>query len=315
MEFVSKKLHWDFIGKWPIAVTLSVLLTIGSFWLWFEQGEAKYGVDFRGGHDILVKVGDSANSETIREALTKHEVPDAIVQAFEAGSQQFSIRLGGEQAEGTSEIDRAKIVRGKVETALKTEFPTSVEILRTDYVGPTVGKELRTKALIATMLGLIGILIYLTVRFEFAFAFGAVIAVFHDVIMTTGFYLLAGFQINMSTIAAALTILGYSVHDTIVIFDRVREEIYKRKEFNLVAVMNDAINTTMSRTIITSMLTLFSVGALLIFGGGSLADLSFYLFVGTVCGTYSTVYIASPVVLAWDYLRNRRAHNSAQQPA
>lgn len=314
MEFITKKLHFDFIGKWPIAVLLSIALTIGSIWVWYDLKEAKYGVDFRGGHDIVVKVTGEANSETIRKALESQDLPEAIVQSFESGSGQYSIRLGGEKAEGTAQVDNAKIVRTKVQDALTKAFGDKVEILKTDYVGPTVGKELRTKALLATIVGLLGILIYLTVRFEFAFAFGAVVAVFHDVFISTGIYLFSGYQINMGTIAAALTIVGYSVHDTIVIFDRVREEIFKRKDFNLSELMNEAINATLSRTIITTLLTLFSVVALLLLGGGSISDLSFYLFVGIVCGTYSTVYIASPVVLAWDYMRNRKVR-SAHQPA
>lgn len=314
MEFIKKGTHIDFIGKWPIATLLSIAMIVASFWVWFDQKEGKYGVDFRGGHDIVVKVTGDANSETIREALDKSEVGEAIVQSFEVGSQQYSIRLGGEKAEGTAEVDNAKLVRLKVQNALSKAFENNFEILKTDYVGPTVGKELRKKALIATVLGLVGILLYLTFRFEFAFALGAVVGVFHDIIISTGLYLYSGYQINMGTIAAALTIVGYSVHDTIVIFDRVREEIYKRKDFNLADLMNESINATMSRTIITTMLTLFSVVALLIFGGGSISDLSFYLLVGVICGTYSTIYIAAPVVLAWDYLRNRKAR-SAEQPA
>jgi preprotein translocase subunit SecF len=314
MELIHKGTHWDFIGKWPVAILLSIALTIGSIWIWIDLKEAKYGVDFRGGHDIVVKVTGEGSSEKIRQSLESQDIKEAIVQSFESGSNQYSIRLGGEKAEGAAELDNAKVVRAKVQAALVKTFGDKVEVLKTDYVGPTVGKELRSRAVWATIFGLLGILVYLTFRFEFAFALGAVVAVFHDVFISTGFYLYSGYQINMGTIAAALTIVGYSVHDTIVIFDRVREEIYKRKDFNLADLMNESINATMSRTIITTLLTLFSVVALLLLGGGSISDLSFYLFVGIVCGTYSTVYIASPVVLAWDYLRNRK-FRSAQQPA
>ncbi|MBN8550784.1 MAG: protein translocase subunit SecF [Deltaproteobacteria bacterium] len=314
MELIKKGSHIDFIGKWPYAMLFSLAMTIASIWVWVDQKEAKYGVDFRGGHDIVVRIGGEANSETIRAALEEGGVGETIVQSFEVGSQQYSIRLGGEKAEGAAEVDNAKLVRDKVQAVLVKRFGgDNVEILKTDYVGPTVGKELRTKALLATMLGLLGILIYLTFRFEFAFALGAVVGVFHDVMISTGLYLFCGYQINMGTIAAALTIVGYSVHDTIVIFDRVREEIYKRKDFNLADLMNESINATMSRTIITTLLTLFSVVALLIFGGGSISDLSFYLFVGIICGTYSTIYVASPVVLAWDHFRSRK-YKSAEQP-
>ena len=312
MELIKKGSHIDFIGKWPIALLFSLAMTIASIWVWVDLKEAKYGVDFRGGHDIVVQVGAGANSESIRKALEEGGVGECIVQSFEIGSQQYSIRLGGEKAEGAAEVDNAKLVRTKIEDVLNKSFGGNVQILKTDYDGPTVGKELRTKAPLATMLGLLGILVYLTFRFEFAFALGAVVGVFHDVFISTGLYLYSGYQINMGTIAAALTIVGYSVHDTIVIFDRVREEVYKRKDFNLADLMNECINATMSRTIITTLLTLFSVVALLIFGGGSISDLSFYLLVGILCGTYSTIYVASPVVLAWDYMRNRKARKVQQ---
>lgn len=306
VEIISKKFNFNFIGKWPIAVTISVLLCAASIWVWFAQGETKYGVDFRGGHEIVVEVTEGGSAEAIRKALEAKGINDAIVQSFEIGSNQYSIRLGGEKVEGTSEVDNAKIVRSNVQGALTEAFSDKFQILKTDYVGPTVGKELRTKALWATIIGLVAILIYMTVRFEFAFALGAVVAILHDVIISTGLYLFAGYQINMGTIAAALTILGYSVHDTIVILDRVREELFKRKDYNFPELLNECINATLSRTIITQVLTLFSVGALLLFGGGAISDLSFYLFAGVICGAYSTIYIAGPVVLVWDYLRMRK---------
>jgi preprotein translocase subunit SecF len=186
-----------------------------------------------------------------------------------------------------------------------------IRVLKTDYVGPTVGEELRKKALWATVAGLVFILLYLTFRFEFAFGLGAVVAIFHDVTVSIGIYLAAGFTINMGTIAAALTILGYSVHDTIVVFDRVREELNHRKSFVLSELLNDCINSTLSRTLITTMLTIFSVAALLIFGGSTIADMSFFLLVGLISGTYSTVYIAAPVVLAWEHFRKPLARSAA----
>ncbi|MBX7145313.1 MAG: protein translocase subunit SecF [Oligoflexia bacterium] len=305
MEFLHKKTNFDFIGKWKLAALVSTLLTIGSIWLWFDLGEKKFGVDFQGGHEIVVKVPASANSDSIRKALEGKELGEPIVQSFELGSNQYSIRIGGPTGEASgAAADQSKVVKDKVQSILAQAIGQDIEILKTDYVGPTVGKELRLKAIWATLIGLLGILLYLTFRFEFAFGFGAVVAVFHDVFISTGFYMLGGYTINMGTIAAALTIVGYSVHDTIVIFDRVREEIFKRKDFDLAELMNECINATLSRTLITTLLTLFSVVALLIFGGGSISDLSFFLFVGIICGTYSTVYVASPVVLAWEHFRH-----------
>lgn len=315
MEFISKKTNFNFIGQWKFCVTLSILAAIGSIYIWVAKGESKYGVDFQGGHEIVVRVKEGGNSDSIRSALSTAGLNEAIVQSFEIGSNQYSIRLGGSGQESTPTADSSKIVADKVLGALNLSFNNTVEILKTDYVGPTVGKELRFKATLATFVGLVAILLYMSFRFEFSFALGAVVAIFHDVIIATGIYLAAGFTINMGTIAAALTILGYSVHDTIVVFDRVREEIFKRKDFSLAELMNDCINATLSRTIITTLLTVFSVLALLVLGGGSIADLNFFLLVGLICGTYSTVYVASPVVLAWEYFRNPALKHKAEAQA
>ena len=173
------------------------------------------------------------------------------------------------------------------------------EILKIDYVGPTAGEELRTQALIAIIISVIGILIYISVRFEFAFALGAIVALFHDIVIGLGIYLLLGDTISVTTLAAALTLLGYSVNDTIVIFDRIREKLITAKSYVLENVINEALTEMLSRTIITSILTLFSAVALLIFGGGEIRDLSLFLVVGIVIGCYSTVFIASPVALWW----------------
>lgn len=309
MEFIGKKTHFDFIGKWLPASIFSVLLVTFSVYVWFSLGDTKYGVDFRGGHEIVLGV-PGANSEGIREALEKAGIKEAIVQSFEAGRSEFSIRLGGEGASEAQEATRQ--VKETVLSAVKAAYADQeIRVLKTDYVGPTVGEELRMKALWATVAGLIFILLYLTFRFEFAFGLGAVVAIFHDVIVSIGIYLAAGFTINMGTIAAALTILGYSVHDTIVVFDRVREELNHRKSFVLSELLNDCINSTLSRTLITTMLTIFSVAALLIFGGSTIADMSFFLLVGLISGTYSTVYIAAPVVLAWEHFRKPLAKSAA----
>jgi preprotein translocase subunit SecF len=304
LQIVPRDTKIDFIGKWKFTSTLSITLTILSICVWMSMGEAKYGSDFTGGHDFLVQVSPEVTSDSIRGGLKAAGIEDSVVQAFEQGSNQYSIRLPG----GSDSADLKK-VRENVQQVLSKVSPNAAEILKTDYVGPTVGKELRTKALVATLLGILGLLIYISIRFEFAFALAAVVAVFHDVIMTTGFYLYTGHTINMGAVAAALTILGYSINDTIVIFDRVREELSnpRYKDLDLASLINLCVNQTLSRTIITSGLTLLSVAALLLLGGGAIQDLSFFLFVGIILGTYSTVYIASPVVLAWEWWRRRKS--------
>jgi preprotein translocase subunit SecF len=188
-------------------------------------------------------------------------------------------------------------VRAKVEGALKAAFGDAAKIEKTDYVGPTVGNELRRSALIAVTLSLIGILLYIAIRFEFAIGVGSIVALAHDVIITTGIYIISGHQIGMATLAGALTIVGYSVNDTVVVFDRVREERKKRRNYDIAQVVNEALNFTLSRTVITHVLTFFSALALYIIATGEIKDLSLYLCAGIVCGAYSTIFIVSPIVV------------------
>jgi len=298
MELIPRNIKINFIQHCGLPIIISLLLVAGSFYLWFSMGDAKYGVDFKGGSEFVVKVSGETNTEVIRQALNQGKLDEAIVQRFLGESDEYSIRVAG----GSD----AKAVRAAVEGALRAKFADKLQVLKADFIGPTIGAELRKKALIATIIALIGILVYVSFRFEFAFALGVVVALFHDVVVGMGGYLLAGHTVNMGTVAAALTIVGYSANDTIVIFDRVREEILKDKNFDLVEVFNKAICFTLSRTVVTSILTLFSALALLIFGGGAIADLSIYLVVGILAGCYSTIFIASPVVIFWERFRTRK---------
>lgn len=303
MELVPKSVYIDFLGKRFYAFAFSLALIIGSIALWIKQGEDKFGIDFRGGFEVVVKINDSAvNSESLRRSLEGKGLESVTVQAFEIGSGDYSIRLPA-LADG----EDSKAINSRIEESLKGDFDGKYTILKTDFVGPTIGQELRRKGMIAMVISLAVILIYVTVRFEFAFALGAVVALFHDVIVATGVYLLAGFPLTVGALAAALTIVGYSVNDTIVIFDRVREEIFKQKNFELTKLMNDCVNAMLSRTIITSLLTLLSALSLLVLGGGSIADLSLFLVAGIITGSYSTIFIAAPVVLAWERFRARPA--------
>ena len=289
------KTNIDFLSKAPAAFVLSVVLVVGSIYLWVSKGDDKYGTDYRGGTEVVARINDTTSSEGVRSGLEKQGLSDVTVQSFEIGSNEYSIRL----AEATD-------ARARIETGLKAAFPDKVEVLKVDVVGPTIGKELREKALIAIFISLIVMLIYISVRFEFAFAAGAVVALFHDVIIATGGYLLAGHTLNAGTLAAALTITGYSVNDTIVIYDRIREEMMKRDHFDLKDLINESMNAMLSRTIITSLLTFFSALALLLIGGGAIADLSLFLCIGLVSGVYSTIYIAAPVAILIDKMRESR---------
>ena len=294
----AKSKEIDFMGLWPIATTFSLLLVLASIFIWFQKGEGRFGVDFTGGHEVVIKLSDSTkNADDVRKSLNEAGFTDPLVQSFESGTGEYTIRFSTEDNALSSEA----LVRKVTESTVKTLGV--VEVLKNDYVGPTIGKELRSKALIGLGVALLAILIFVSVRFEPSFAVGAVVAVLHDVIVATGVYLLAGFTLSTGAMAAALTIVGYSVNDTVVIFDRVREEASKSKNYNLVSLFNHCMNAMLSRTIITSLLTLLSVIALYIFGGGAISDMSFFLLIGLISGSYSTIYIASPVVLAWHKFR------------
>ncbi|MFM1849003.1 MAG: hypothetical protein RL417_2477 [Pseudomonadota bacterium] len=304
MELIKPGTTIDFLGKRVWCFLFSAILFAVSGYVWVERGEGKYGIDFKGGNELIVKIEGAQSTDAVRGALEKGGVKEPIVQAFESGSSDYSIRL--------SDVD-ANTARTQVEGAIKGAFEGRFEVLQTDYVGPTIGSELKRKALIAALLGLIGICLYVAFRFEIAFAMGALVALAHDLVVALGVYLLVGHDLTMASLAAALTIVGYSVNDTIVIFDRLREEMRKRKNYDLESLMNEVMNAMLGRTIITSGLTLLSALALLIFGGGAIADLSVFLVAGIISGTYSTIYIASPIVLWWENWQ--RARRSVAQPS
>lgn len=295
---MSKK-NINFLGQKHIAICLSLLLVGFAAYQWVAGGPGKYGIDFVGGTEVVVRVDEASSAEALTSVIEKAGVPGVSVQAFEFGSSEFSVKAG--EQPGMDHKDLAE----KMTKAVKAAYPDKVEILKVDSVGAVISDEVKKSALVAVILGVLGLLIYIAFRFEFAFGLGAVVAVFHDVIISVGIYLACGHEINASVIAAALTILGYSVNDTIVVFDRVREEMRKRKNYELAQLMNESMNFCLSRTIITSALTMLAALSLLFLGGGAIQDLSLFLVVGILIGSYSTIYIASPVVLAWENWRGR----------
>ncbi len=296
MELIATNLNFNFLSKAKYAIAFSMILIVYSVYLWVQMGDSKYGVDYTGGNEFIISA-PKADTEAIRQGLKKAEIDGAVVQEFEKGSGEFSIRLSGD-------FQETKVLQDKILASLQS-VEADAKILSANFVGPTVGAELRRSALIAIVIGLIGMLAYISYRFEFAFALGAVVALTHDVIISLGVYLFFDLPLSMATLAAAMSIVGYSVNDTIIIFDRVREEMIKRKDFVLDDVVNFSVNATLSRTIITSLLTLFSAIALLVFGGGAIKELALFLVAGIIVGSYSTIFIASPVALAWEKWRGK----------
>ena len=301
MELIRPNTRYDFIGKRKFTAWLSlivILLCVGS--IFFHRG-LRYGVDFAGGLLIQIKFSKAVDISEVRKAMDAMGMKDAVVQKF-GGEDEFLIRV-----EKTSEdLEEAS---QKIQTSMKEQFKGQPpEIRRVEVVGPKVGQDLKKKALWAVGLSFLGILIYVGFRFhEFAYGLGGIAALFHDIIITYGVISIFNIEYSLTLLAVILTIIGFSINDTIVIFDRVRENIKKMRKENLETIFNVSINETLGRTILTSGTVMMVVLILFFFGGPVIHDFAFTLMIGLISGTYSTIYIAGPVVLLWEkYVTGRK---------
>jgi len=278
----------DFIGKRNIFYAVSVIVIVAGLFSYFKKGPQAYGIDFAGGQLQEYSFKTPPSVDRLRQALKDINMPEAAIQQFKDNPNVVLIR--------TAE-DKSKILTDK----LKSIFPQQdIQILRIERVGPIAGKHLKDKAVKALFWSIIGILIYVSFRFKhFNFAIAGVIALLHDVLVTLGFLAITNRQIDLLSITAFLTIIGYSVNDTIVIYDRVRENTRLYRKLGLKELINLSVNQTLGRTLLTSGVTLMVVIAIFVFGGEVLSNFAFALFVGFVSGVYSTVFIASPLVLSW----------------
>ncbi|MFI5211371.1 MAG: protein translocase subunit SecF [Ignavibacteria bacterium] len=288
-------LHIDFLGKrYTFYVVSAVLISIG-LGVFFTKG-ITLGIDFAGGTEILVRFQNEIPIDQVRNAMDNAGITGAEIKTM--GNEKDILIRTVEQGEGTVVIDKIK------ETLTKNISNNNFEVLRTDKVGPKIGKELRISAIYATVFSLIAILIYLAFRFEFIYALGAVLGLFHDVLITLGmiaiFHVIfpnLNLELNQGMVAAFLTLIGFSVNDTVIVFDRIRENIKLYKSEEILTVMNRSINTTLSRTIITSGTVFLTVFILLLFGGEVNRTFAFTFTVGVITGTYSSIYVASAFVV------------------
>jgi len=272
----------------PAFITSWLLILIGIGY-GFSRGKNAFGVDFLGGDTTTFKFEQRIPENELRAALTRAGIKDPRIQ--------YQRDLGG--GPETLRIDSAMHTAPKVRETL-AQFPAAKFSLSSeDHIGATVGKEIQQSAITASLLSLFGILVYVAFRYEFSFAVGAVLAVVHDVLMTIGWYCLVNREFNATTVAAILTIIGFSTNDTIVIFDRIREDLKLGIRGTFREVMNQALNQTLSRTIITSGTVFLATLSLYVFGGGAINDFAFTFLVGIITGTYSSIYIASALVLWW----------------
>ena len=289
MFHVIRATKLDFMKLAKPAFAISWLLIAIGVGYGFHRGKSAFGVDFLGGDTCLFSFENRADEAQVRSALTKAGIKDPLIQY----QKDLSTR------KETLRVDSATGTGGAVVSVL-TKLPEAKFIkLKQDHIGATVGQEIQKSAVIAALLSLFGILVYVAVRYEFSFAVGAVLAVVHDVLMTIGWYCLSGREFNATTVAAILTIIGFSTNDTIVIFDRIREDLKLGVRGTFREVMNQALNQTLSRTLITSGTVFIATTSLYIFGGGAINDFAFTFLVGIITGTYSSIYIASALVLWW----------------
>jgi len=283
--------RFEFMAFRRIAMGISIGLIVVSLFLIAFKG-LNLGIDYTGGTLLQVEFPAAASVQEAREALAAVGQEQAVIQAY--SERGMIIRLkAGEETIGQQARD-----------ALRQKFG-EIQVLRLEKVGPVVGKELTRGALIALALALVGILLYVSVRFQFRFAAVSVAALAHDAIIVTGAFALTGREISLTYIAAILTVVGYSINDTIVVLDRVRENWGKMRQLGIERLLDDSVNQTLSRTINTSLTTLLPVLALFLFGGPVLADFSFALLVGLIIGTYSSVFIACALLCEW-YKRSPR---------
>ena len=289
MEFFKGDKVHNFMGKSKMFLAFSVLLILVSYAILFTKG-LHYGIDFAGGTIVQVKYDTPAPISTIRESISKDErFTSASVTEF-GSPEEVVIRIP------TTTTSVGKDIGDSVRALLKGSG--NFEVRRVDMVGPKVGSELREKGLMAMGLSILAILIYVAFRFEWRFAVASIFALVHDVSIALGMISLFQVDVNLDILAAILTILGYSLNDTIIVFDRIREGIRSSKIYDLFQIINESITKTLSRTTLTSLTTFFVVLTLFLFGGEIIHGFSFTMLVGVIVGTYSSIFIASPL-LKW----------------
>ena len=290
MKLLNRKSNIDFIGKRKIAFALSAVLIVLSIGSLVTRG-LNFGLDFTGGMLIEVAYSTAPDTEDVRASLDAAGLDDAVVQTFGLDTE-IVVRIPP-RSEEESNAELSTIVL----QALQAGFEGDIEMRRVEFVGPQVGEELTEQGILAVVYALIGIFLYVMVRFQWRFSVGAVAALVHDVIITMGVISLLAVEFDLTVVAALLAVIGYSLNDTIVLFDRIRENFPRLRNSKPIEVVNTSVNQTLSRTLMTSLTTLLVLIALFIFGGEIINAFAFTLIVGVVVGTYSSIYVASTTLL------------------
>ncbi|MEE8320515.1 MAG: protein translocase subunit SecF [Gammaproteobacteria bacterium] len=289
MQFLAKQYNFDFLGKRRLTAILSGLLIILSIVTLAYQG-LNFGIDFTGGTIVEVGYADPVYLDNIRSALKSSDFSDAVVQYFGTASDVL-IRIPPREGLNSA------VISNEILDLLRSTGQ-SVKMRRVEFVGPQVGDELAEDGGLAMIYALLGILIYVALRFQMRFSAGAIAALIHDVIITLGFFSVLRFDFDLSVLAAILAVIGYSLNDTIVVYDRIRENFHKMRKATSFEVINTSLNQTLSRTIVTSLTTLMVLVALFLFGGEIIHGFAIVLIIGVLIGTYSSLFVASPIILA-----------------
>jgi preprotein translocase subunit SecF len=311
VDWLGKK--WYFLA-FSMIFSIAGIVSMSMHWTHPVGGmhsPVPLGVDFRGGTDVRVQFAQTPNIEAIRQAIAAAGIKDATIQSIQeevsaAPGNDVLISLPEQTNENALDAGRQQIVN-----ALQAHYNNPFTVQNVQIVGPTVGRQLETKAGLATLYSMAGMLVYLWFRFQLIYGVAAVVACFHDTLITVGFFALTNQEISLTVIAAILTLVGYSMNDTIVVFDRIRENLRMSRREALPDVVNRSINQTLSRTVLTSGLTFLTVLSLYIFGGPVLKGFSFALVVGILIGTYSSIAVAAPMLVAWQEWRGKRGKSTA----
>ena len=293
-SLLPRELRIDFVGKRGFFLILSTVLNLVAIALLYTRG-LNLGIDFKGGTDIRVRFAEATTASALRDELAELNLRDLTVQDFGIQGREFLLRFEIEEGQEMNSISET------LRTLLHRDRPgeNTFEILSVESVGPRVGSELRRQGFMAVAVATIFMGIYVAVRFELSFGVGAVIALIHDVLIVLGALTLTHMPFDLTTLAAVLTVVGFSIHDTIIVSDRIREKLRRERKAELGDVINRSINETLSRTLLTTGTALLVLFALFFLGGKGLEPFAFTLIIGFITGTYSSIYIAAPVVLFW----------------
>jgi preprotein translocase subunit SecF len=307
MEIIGKT-NIDFLGMrrpcFAISIALVLLGLVASVQI--ARGRADLGIDFAGGTSVQVHFDDPVELGEVRRALAAGDIAESELQQFVGGRRLFiRVKSAGESVAGTA---------GRIETVLREAFPRNPFVVESsNEVGPVVGRELQQAAVWAVLISLVGIVAYVAWRFEFRFGVAATVATFHDVLAVLGIYFLLGKEITLLVVTALLTLAGYSLTDTVVIFDRIRENLRARGRGTLAEIMNASINQVLSRSLITAFTFLLAALSLLLFGGEVLRDFALALAIGIIVGSYSSIFVALALVYEWRMRTRRQAAGVKKQ--